>query len=487
MSFTLKNFERVGSGISGAMAIWSYASQDSEGDIETSGYFDEAKNLKLNDYIIIISTDFSSTYRVVSLSPVVIESTDAAAGIKNTIYVSDESQLSAWLEDAPEPFQTDYPGSKVYKIPDGWSVVATGGIVTMSHPFYPGDNCQIRSANSPVYDLWDFTGATYPFAFFNASTSIGGLFTCSGFLTIYLCDSRGNYTWQDDGSFFVPILGGTIDDITRIRWSNTTIGAQSSPFTFTTAVSDSINLNSIETSDNVFAQTSGYIFDLTGVTAGNRVLKAFNCIQNGFGDNSALIKVLDDTTIQNGAITSCTLNRIGGAGTGKEFMEGIDSASLRTTFSANSGGIKNTRPGGVIEIEGNNAATTNPGIGVYATPAGTTTLSPNAIRVTQPASYSIEWEGLEAEDMYAQLSVGLRQVSGGSNDYLVSIFKNGAGTPEFSATVTTNGSSNIRTSSSFSTVEASNGDVFDVQIVCLTSGADYVVDNLAFGLLIGGN
>ena len=488
MSFNQKALGRVGSGVSESSAIWSYATADTQGAVESDGYFSESTLIKVKDYIIILGESFSSTYRVLSLNPTVITSTDAGAGLKNVRYITNESDISDWLESAPEPFQTDYPGAQVYRIPSGWKVLATGGAyVSMSHPFYPEDNCTVVSANSPLIDGFDFTGATYPYAFFCDSAEVGNLFTCTGILTFYLCDSRGNYTWQDDGSFLAAILGGSFDDITRVRWTGVTLAGQSAPFDFTTAINDSINLINVETSDNVFAQTAGHMFDLTSATAGNRVVKTFNCIQNAFSDNSSLIKVLDDTTIQNGAITSCSLNKIGGAGTNKDFVSGIDSASIRTTFSANSSGIKNTRPGGVIEIEGNNTATVNPGIGVYATPAGTTTLSPNAIRVSHPANYSIEWDGIESEDMYAQLSVGLRQTSGGSHDYLVSVFKNASVTPEFSATVTTNGAGNIRSGSSFSTIEAETGDVFSVKIVCLTSSNDYVVDNLNFGLLIGGN
>ena len=72
MSFDLQALERVNGGIAQANAVWVYSSSDTMAAITASGYFDEAKNLKVDDYLLIVASDESGIYNVLTLSPTAV-------------------------------------------------------------------------------------------------------------------------------------------------------------------------------------------------------------------------------------------------------------------------------------------------------------------------------------------------------------------------------------------------------------------------------
>lgn len=106
MSFNLQSLERVNGGVAQANAVWVYSTADSIDAVEASGYFNEAKNLKLNDYLMIVASDGSAIYNVVQITPNVIiaqNGGDLTVGQKWTCNISDVFLNNNTSDQSPFP------------------------------------------------------------------------------------------------------------------------------------------------------------------------------------------------------------------------------------------------------------------------------------------------------------------------------------------------------------------------------------------------
>lgn len=171
-------------------------------------------------------------------------------------------------------------------------------------------------------------------------------------------------------------------------------------------------------------QTVGDVFDLTGATI--NILAINNCESQVAQASFALFRVAGDATAAVATINNCRLY----AGVAGSFLIGVDNKSLTFTFTANSG-FMNTLPIGGHIMSGNALVTINGGAGVWNVIDGNDVAYPDNSQFVLRSNgvnkiQGLQYKGTIARSFIVTVSISLTRTGGGTHDFDIGLFINGA-------------------------------------------------------------